>query len=180
MAGFEAAPQQSGEPPLEWPWYGIGFGAAIARFFKKYATFTGRASRGEYWWYALFGAIISVVLYVILFATLIPTFIAAQTTGTAPRFGAGYFAISGIAGLWGLATLIPGIALAVRRLHDTGRSGWNYLFGLIPVAGPIILLVFFVGQTTSTADRYGPPASQGGYGSYGGQQAYPPAQGYTT
>ena len=51
------------EPPLDWPYYGIGFGAAITRFFKKYATFTGRASRGEYWWYALFSAIITFVLY---------------------------------------------------------------------------------------------------------------------
>ena len=66
------------------------------------------------------------------------------------------------------------LALAWRRLHDTGRSGWYYLFGLIPVAGPIILLVFFASQTTPSAEQYGPPTSQPAYGY--DQQTYPPAQ----
>ena len=50
MAQYQPTPQTGAEPPLEWPWYGIGFVAAVKRFFKKYATFNGRASRGEYWW----------------------------------------------------------------------------------------------------------------------------------
>ncbi|HEY0241008.1 MAG TPA: DUF805 domain-containing protein [Friedmanniella sp.] len=176
MAQFQPTPQTGSEPPLDWPWYGIGFGAAVKRFFKKYATFSGRASRGEYWWYALFSAIIGVVFYAVLLAFALPAMTTASSGGT-PRFGAGYYAISGLLSLWGLATLVPSLALAWRRLHDTGRSGWNYLFVLIPIAGPIILLVFFASQTTQSAEQYGPPTSQPAYGY--GQQSYPPEQGYT-
>lgn len=177
MAQYQPTPQTGAEPPLDWPWYGIGFGAAVKRFFKKYATFNGRASRGEYWWVTLFNLIVVAVLY----AFMLPGIISATTaasTGGAPEFGAGYYVVTSLLSLWSLATLVPSIAVAVRRLHDTGRSGWFYLLGLIPLVGPIILIVFFASATTPSAEQYGPPSSQGGYGGYG-QQTYPPAQGYT-
>lgn len=168
---------QGGEPPIEWPWYGIGFGAAIRRFFQKYATFTGRASRGEYWWYALFSAIISLVFYAILMIMTFSATAAASSSGATPQLGAGYYVVSGVLSLWGLATLVPSLAIGVRRLHDTGRSGWYLLLGLIPFVGGIILLVFFVSGTSPAAEQYGPPTSQpafnGGYG-----QSFPPAEGY--
>lgn len=173
-----ASPQGStpGEPPLDWPWYGIGFGAAIKRFFKKYATFSGRASRGEYWWVVLFQFIISAVLYAFTLPSLIAATTAASQGGTAPQLGAGYYVANGLLTLWSLATLVPSLAVAWRRLHDTGRSGWYYLLGLIPLVGPIILLVFFASATTPTAERYGPPQQSAGYGApvggYG-QQGYP-------
>jgi uncharacterized membrane protein YhaH (DUF805 family) len=167
---------QGGEPPLEWPYYGIGFGAAVKRWFAKYATFDGRASRGEYWWVALFNGLLGVVLYAVLGIILATTMSSSSSAGSAPQLGAGYYAVSGVYGLYSLATLVPSISVAVRRLHDTGRSGWNYLLGLIPLVGPIILIVFFAQATTPSAERYGPPRSQyaapgDGAGAYG--QGYP-------
>ena len=177
MAQYQSTPQTGAEPPLEWPWYGIGFGAAVKRFFKKYATFSGRASRGEYWWFAL----LNIVVFAVLYAFLVPGLISASTaasTGGTPQFGAGYYLISSLVSLWSLGTLVPSIAVAVRRLHDTGHSGWFYLLVLIPFVGAIILIIFFASATSLNAERYGPPTAQGSFGGYG-QQTYPPAQGYS-
>ncbi len=174
-----------GEPPLDWPYYGIGFGAAIKRYFKKYATFDGRASRGEYWWVALFNGILVVVFYAIFGIIVATTAGTSSSTGSTPQLGAGYYALSSISGLYSLATIVPSLALAWRRLHDTGRSGLNYLFVLIPLVGPIIMIVFFASQTTPNAEQYGPPRSQPGYGQLPqqpyGEQPYgqqPPQQPY--
>lgn len=179
MAQYAPVPQAGAEPPLDHPYYGIGFGAAVKRFFVKYATFSGRASRGEYWWVALFNALVYVVLSV--FAGL-----SGVAGGYDPATGASATpnplgtAVGGIFGLYYLAIIVPSLALAWRRLHDTGRSGVNYLFVLIPLVGPIILIVFFAGQTTPNAEQYGPPASQPGYGGYGQlpQQPYENGQQY--
>jgi uncharacterized membrane protein YhaH (DUF805 family) len=174
-----SATTQVNEPPLDWPYYGIGFGDAIKRFFKKYATFTGRASRGEYWWYALFSAIVTAVLYAIVLAMTLSATTAASASGETPQLGAGYYLVSSLLSLWGLATLVPGLALTVRRLHDTGRSGWYILLGLIPFVGGIVVLVLLIGTTSPAAEQYGPPRSQyaapgyGPPGAYG--QSYPQA-----
>lgn len=177
MAQYQPTPQTGAEPPLDWPWYGIGAVAAVKRFFKKYATFSGRASRGEYWWIALLNVVVFAVLYALLIPGLIAASTAASTGGTAQP-GAGYYVITSLLGLWSLATLVPSIAVAVRRLHDTGHSGWFYLLGLIPFVGAIILIIFFASPTSPNAEQYGPPSAQGGFGGYG-QETYPPAQGYT-
>jgi uncharacterized membrane protein YhaH (DUF805 family) len=107
---------------------GIGFVDAIKRAFSKYATFTGRASRSEYWWFALFNFIVSLVLSV-LFAPL--------------------------SVLYSLATLIPAIAIGVRRLHDIGRSGWWLLIGFVPLVGIVVLIVFFVMASEPRQNQYG-------------------------
>jgi uncharacterized membrane protein YhaH (DUF805 family) len=88
---------------------------------KKYAEFSGRARRMEYWMFVLFYIIIAVVLTIVEMVIGLPGI---------------------LSGIFGLAMLIPGIAVTVRRLHDTGRSGWWILIGLIPVIGTIVLLVF--------------------------------------
>jgi uncharacterized membrane protein YhaH (DUF805 family) len=111
----------------------MSFGNAVSSFFSNYANFNGRARRSEYWFAYLFW----VLVYL---GTLI-----LDLSG-----GGGLFT-----SLWALGTLIPLLALGVRRLHDTGRSGWNYLLGLIPFAGPIILLVLFV-QDSVGPNQYGP------------------------
>src|SRR5437899_1593476 len=85
---------------------------------KKYAVFSGRARRKEYWMFFLFNLIIGLVLGVI--------------EGVAGGPGV-------LESLYGLAVLIPGIAVSVRRLHDTNRSGWWLLIGLIPLIGVIVL-----------------------------------------
>jgi len=168
------ATTQGSEPPLDWPYYGIGFGAAIKRFFAKYATFSGRASRGEYWWVVLFNFVVYVVLLALSGAS---GALGASENGSMSPLAT---VISSIFGLYYLTAIVPSLALAWRRLHDTGHSGWNYLFSLIPLVGPIILIVFFASQTTPSAEQYGPPASQGGYGGYGQlppqQYGQPPQQ----
>lgn len=105
----------NGEPALNQPWPGIGFGAACARYFKKYATFSGRASRGEYWWTKL-------ALIVIFFVL---DFISVRSTGAVNT------TVGIISGIFGLATVIPTLAVAIRRLHDANLSGW---FVLLPTA----------------------------------------------
>ena len=107
---------------------------------KKYAVFSGRARRKEYWYFVLFNIIIAVVLAVI-----------DRVIGTSHGGGAGL-----LGSLYSLAVLLPGIAVTVRRLHDTDRSGWWLLIGLIPVIGAIVLFVFVVGDSTPGENQYGP------------------------
>lgn len=97
----------TGTVPLNQPYYGCSFTEAFLRFWKKYAVFKGRASRSEFWWFML--------------ANLIITFILGSIANSIDQ-------LSFLPGLWGLATVVPVIALGVRRLHDTNRSGW-WLFG---------------------------------------------------
>jgi uncharacterized membrane protein YhaH (DUF805 family) len=184
----DIATAQGSEPPLDWPYYGIGFGAAIKRFFAKYATFTGRASRGEYWWAYLFSMLVFLVLYGIFIAGIVVASTAASSSGTDPQFGAGFYAGSSLLSLFVLATIVPNLAVTVRRLHDAGHSGWFVLLGLIPAVGGIILIVLLASATNPAAEMYGPPRSQGGYGGGYGQlpqqpygqpqQAFDPGQAY--
>lgn len=104
---------------------------------KKYAVFSGRARRKEYWMYALFVGIIYIVLAVIAGASK-------STAGIA------------LLGVFYLAILLPSLAVGVRRLHDTGRSGWWLLFGLVPLAGPITMLVFACLDSQPGPNKYGP------------------------
>ncbi|WP_417659408.1 DUF805 domain-containing protein [Pseudidiomarina sp.] len=108
---------------------------------KKYAVFTGRARRSEYWFFVLFNVIISLVL------GFIDGFLALGD----PEAGIGLLSV-----IYGLAVLIPSIAVGVRRLHDTDRSGWWLLISLIPLIGGIVLLVFFVLDGTPGENRFGP------------------------
>jgi uncharacterized membrane protein YhaH (DUF805 family) len=104
---------------------------------KKYATFSGRARRTEYWMFTLISTVIAIVLGVI-------------DTQLA-KYGFGV-----LGPIYSLAVLIPGLAVAVRRLHDTGRSGWWVLIVLVPIVGAIVLLVFLVGDSEPGMNRYGP------------------------
>lgn len=108
---------------------------------KKYTVFNGRSRRKEYWYFVLFNTIISIVLAVI----------DVVTGSFSPEAGIGL-----LGGIYTLAVLIPGIAVAVRRLHDTGRSGWWLLIGLIPIIGAIVLLVFMVQDSNPGQNQYGP------------------------
>jgi uncharacterized membrane protein YhaH (DUF805 family) len=108
---------------------------------KNYAVFSGRARRSEYWYFALF--------YVILYAVCAIVDVA---TGSFDRAsGIGIFT-----GILTLALLIPSLSVTVRRLHDTGRSGWWLLIVLIPLVGAIILLVFLAQDGEAGPNRFGP------------------------
>ena len=108
---------------------------------KKYADFSGRARRREYWFFVLFNIIISVVLSVC--DVVLGTYSAAASVGI-------------LSGIYTLAVLIPGIAVTVRRLHDTGRSGWWLLIALVPIVGWIVLLIFMLIDSQPAPNAYGP------------------------
>jgi uncharacterized membrane protein YhaH (DUF805 family) len=101
--------------------------------FRRYADFTGRATRQQYWMYVLIYVVISVVLSIIDAA--IGTMV--------------------LAAIFSVVMLVPSISIATRRLHDTGRTGWWQLIGFIPFLGIIILLVFLV-QDSHGENKYGP------------------------
>jgi uncharacterized membrane protein YhaH (DUF805 family) len=106
---------------------------------KRYAEFQGRSRRKEYWLFALFSFLVSLVLMVI-----------DLTLGTGAP-GLGIFQA-----IWSLGVLIPSIAVGVRRLHDTDRSGWWLLISFIPLIGAIVLIVFLVQDGTRGPNKFGP------------------------
>ena len=123
---------------------------------KRYAQFSGRSRRKEYWMYTLFLVIVGFVLG-ILDSILGLGGQAALTSETSPT-GAFYGALINrglLANLFTLATLIPSLAVGVRRLHDTNRSGWWYLLLFIPLIGAIVLLVWFCTAGTPGPNDYG-------------------------
>ena len=128
--------------PLSQPLYGASLGDAVRRFFKKYATFTGRASRSEYWWWYLVSFVITGVLQILAVATGGVGAVAADGTAQAP--GAGYWIFTILLLIWALATIVPNLAVLVRRLHDGNYSGFFVFIGLIPFVGGIILLVLTI------------------------------------
>ena len=107
---------------------------------KKYAQFSGRARRMEYWMFVLFNVIFIIVL----------AFVDGMFGTFSPEAGIGMFS-----GLYWLAVIIPGISVTARRLHDTSRSGWWMLINIIPLIGPIVMLVFACMDSHPDND-YGP------------------------
>ena len=108
---------------------------------KKYAVFSGRARRKEYWMFTLVSTIFSII------AMIIDNILGASIEGT----GLGIFNI-----LYSLAVLTPSYVVLVRRLHDVGKSGWMILIGLIPIIGPILVLVLTVTDSNPDENKYGP------------------------
>ncbi|MFA5504499.1 MAG: DUF805 domain-containing protein [Vulcanimicrobiota bacterium] len=108
---------------------------------QHYADFNGRARRQEYWMFFLFNLIISVVLG--FSGGMLVGMTGVETFGLLPM-------------LYSLAVIIPGIALTVRRLHDTGKSGWFMLVSFIPLIGPLIMLYFMVVDSQPGNNEYGP------------------------
>ncbi|GEE01181.1 hypothetical protein nbrc107696_16270 [Gordonia spumicola] len=121
------------------PWYGIPFQDAVRRVFQKFARFDGRASRGEYWWWALANVVVVVVL---------------EAIAMAGRGGALGFLISIVLPVYGLAVLVPSLAVAVRRLHDAGYSGLMILIGLVPVIGGLVVLVLLCMDSKPEGARF--------------------------
>lgn len=127
----------------------MGLSEAVKSVFSKYATFEGRASRSEYWFFYLFNILLEIGLYVV---GLILGAIVGDATGALAGMGIGYVLFC----LYALVALIPYISVFVRRMHDIGRSGWWFWIGLIPFVGAIVLLVFLVTGSDRGDNQYGP------------------------
>ncbi|MDE5632621.1 MAG: DUF805 domain-containing protein [Muribaculaceae bacterium] len=117
--------------------YQVPFVDAVKRAVTvNYCNFNGRSSRSEYWWYALAVAILNVVISTVLSGS--PSVMQA------------------VSGVITLGLLLPGLGLAVRRLHDINKSGWYLLLALIPIVGAIILIVWFCKESEPQTNQYGP------------------------
>ncbi len=92
------------------------------------------------------------------------------------ELGTGTWILLGLLCLWSLIIFIPALAVVIRRLHDTDRSGWWILISIVPLIGMIVLLVFYVSEGTRGPNRFGPDPKGGYGGGYGG--GYPPQPGY--
>ena len=133
----------------------MGFSDAIKTVLtKKYATFSGRASRSEYWWYTLF---------IILLASVLSLVMVAGMDFNTGEFGTLAMLGGGLLGIFYLGILIPSIAVGVRRLHDRNMSGWWYLgfivLSFVPVVGflaSLAMLVLFCLKGTDGDNRFGP------------------------
>ncbi|MGF0171035.1 DUF805 domain-containing protein [Streptomyces sp. Marseille-Q5077] len=101
---------------------------------KKYAVFSGRARRKEYWMFTLFYLIFEIVLMAVGYAIDFPALV----------------------GIFVVALLLPALGVTVRRLHDTDRSGWWILIGIVPLVGFIVMLVFLCADTQPGANKFGP------------------------
>ncbi|NOY35843.1 MAG: DUF805 domain-containing protein [bacterium] len=108
---------------------------------KKYAVFSGRARRAEYWYFTLFNFLAAVVLGIVSMVV----------------FAISLGHISGMLNwIYAAAAFIPSLAVSVRRLHDTGRSGWWMLMSFVPLIGGIVLLIFFLQDSQPGENKYGP------------------------
>lgn len=140
----------------------VGFVEAIKLGFRKYGTFAGRATRAEYWWWYLFSILVFLPLYLVALvaaAASAPSGTTTQGTTGGSAAGAGIALVLLVVMLVvGLALLVPSISVMVRRLHDTGKSGWWYWISLVPFVGGIILLVLLVMESTPGANQFGPPS----------------------
>ncbi len=136
-AVYQPAPDYSSPAPEgENAKSNISFTDAIALFFRRYTDFRGRSGLTEFW-----------------YAVIMEVIVTSGLSYLSSRFQLGVLALTSV--LWGLATIIPGIAVSVRRLHDTGRKGTYLLIGLIPLVGWIILIIAFAGQSAPD-NEYGP------------------------
>lgn len=116
--------------------------------FKKYGVFKGRARRKEFWFFVLFNCIVSIIL-----TTL---------QGGRGSISDVFSPVLALSVIYSLAVLVPGLAVTVRRLHDTNRSGGWIFISLIPLVGAIILIVFTVQDSTPGENDFGPNPKEEG------------------
>ncbi len=119
---------------------------------RNYAVFSGRARRMEYWMFALINMVI------IFGLNILSGLFGSSDDG-------GSMASSFLGGLYGLAVLLPSLGVIIRRLHDTGRSGWYYLWIFVPLIGVILVLIALVKDSDPGENKYGPNPKQDTVGS---------------
>ncbi|WP_043673129.1 DUF805 domain-containing protein [Clavibacter michiganensis] len=144
-----AATPTGSRTPLELPLYGASWAEAMRRFFLKYATFRGRASRSEFWWWALTSFLAFNALDILSGLT---------TGGRDPMDVADSFAVvdvwSGISTVLQLAVFIPSLAVSWRRLHDVDRTGAWILINFIPLLGQIVYVVLTASRPRPGGARF--------------------------
>jgi len=124
---------------------------------RRYAEFSGRSRRKEYWMFALLNVLIA------LFVGLVTLVMAVSVSSESAMM----VVVTPVLILWFLLSLvfiIPGLAVTIRRLHDIDKSGWTILLALIPLVGPIVLLVFYCTEGTPGPNRFGPDPKAGELG----------------
>ncbi|GAB2463169.1 DUF805 domain-containing protein [Xylanimonas ulmi] len=125
--------------------------SAVTSVLRNYATFTGRARRSEYWWFALALGVVGSALTVVL------TGVAAKSIDLeAGTIGSGYFVAMVPLWICSLGVLLPSLAVTVRRLHDTDRAGFWILITLVPIVGALVLLVILATPGQRAPNRFGP------------------------
>jgi len=135
----------------------MSFMDSVKTVFGKYATFSGRALRSEFWWYVLFIFIAQIVLGMVDRTIFGPSeLMNMSSTGMQEGMSFSFsYQPQPITGIFMLATLVPSLAVGARRLHDTGRSGWWQLIGIIPLIGIIVLIIFWASQGKEDENQYG-------------------------
>jgi len=139
------------------------FGQSVKHVFSNYATFRGRASRSEFWWFYLFMIIANAILAIPYYIGLAQSSAKVDpVTGEITEASLSGLAIFGLVllGIWALATIIPIISVSVRRLHDGNRTGWWWWLNLLCFIGPIIVLIFYILPGTPGPNRYGEGPAQ--------------------
>jgi uncharacterized membrane protein YhaH (DUF805 family) len=143
------------------------FLGAIRSVFTKYATFTGRSSRSEFWWWILFEwltrSFLGFIYTMTMLAIIVPKADALKDQAEASvqaLLGAIFNPMYFVLLAWSLALLLPSLAVTVRRFHDIGRSGWFVLLTFIPVVGTILMILFLVEESDSGANAWGEPPSK--------------------
>ena len=124
-------------------------------FTKHYADFSGRARRSEYWGTVLFNVIAQVVLSVVLVAVLVIWFSSTEMNADVSVVRLSLIMIKAVRSLYNLIWLLPGLAVAVLRLHDIGKSGLNVLWVFLPIIGWIMLLYWFCQDSQPGENKWG-------------------------
>ena len=124
-------------------------------FTKHYADFSGRARRSEYWGTVLFNVIAQIVLSVVLVAVLVIWFSSTEMNADVSVVRLSLIMIKAVRSLYNLIWLLPGLAVAVRRLHDIGKSGLNVLWVFLPIIGWIMLLYWFCQDSELGENKWG-------------------------
>lgn len=128
----------------------LSLGESLTSVFNKYATFTGRARRSEYWWFTGCYIVIQIIFN---FASLSMMF--GVMSGEMSYNDPSYSMFQTMSVIVGLGLFLPALAVTVRRLHDIGKSGWNILWAAIPIIGAIVVLVWMCQDSDVVANKYG-------------------------
>ena len=128
----------------------MSLGESLTSVFNKYATFTGRARRSEFWWF-------TICYYIIVFVCNIASigFLLQTLSGEMSYNDPSYMIFMMMSVVVGLGLFLPALAVTVRRFHDIGKSGWNILWSAIPFVGVIIVLVWMCQDSDVVANKYG-------------------------